>query len=214
LSEKHSLYYSLRHKLNGCPFETYFNSGVLVMNLNKIRQGLDGSLFDLAVKWLTRHGHSSGLVDQDALNGIFRGRVKFIDNKFNYFANNSKLNNDNIPECIVHYAGDKPWRVLLNSKIYMLYWQNFLKSEWMSKCDESEAENKYARADVENLIEMLSGIASTQPKLHSHTKQCWSHIWERLKVDVLQANRLKIILILIQEFIAKIKYKEDLRIWK
>ena len=117
---------------------------------------------------------------------------------------------DNIPECIVYYSGDKPRLVLLNSKIYMLYWQNFLKSEWMSK---SEAENKYALADVEILIEMLSGIASAQPKLHAHTKQCWSHIWERLKVDVLQANRLKIILILIQELIAKIKYR-DLKIYE
>ena len=67
-------------------------------------------------------------------------------------------------------------------------------------------DDKYALKDVENLIGTLSGIASSQPKLHSHTKQCYAHIWERLKVDVFQVNRLKIIPLLIKEFIARIKY--------
>ena len=200
LKSNNSLYDIMCHKLNACSFDNFFNSGVLLMNLNKIRE-FEENLFNMTEKWLLRYGHTTKLVDQTALNGIFRGRVKIIDNKFNYFANNNKLDDD-IPGCIVHYAGDKPWRVLLNSKIYMIYWHYFLKSEWMNKVKD----DKYALEDVENLIGTLSGIASSQPKLHAHTKQCYAHIWERLKFDVFQVNRLKIIPLLIKEFIARIKY--------
>lgn len=61
--------------------EHYFNSGVMVLNLKKIRMdGLKDKLFDYR-----KHGKNY-FMDQDALNVVFDGNVKFISCKFNYIS--------------------------------------------------------------------------------------------------------------------------------
>lgn len=59
----------------------YFNSGVMVLNLKKIRtDGLKDKLYDYR-----RHGKNY-FMDQDALNVVFNGNVEFISSKFNYIS--------------------------------------------------------------------------------------------------------------------------------
>lgn len=63
----------------GDNLECYFNSGVLLLNLDRIRaDGLRNKLFDY------RKNGKNYFMDQDALNVVFGGNVKFISCKFNY----------------------------------------------------------------------------------------------------------------------------------
>lgn len=59
----------------------YFNSGVMVLNLKKIRKdGLKDKLLNYR-----KHGKNY-FMDQDALNIVFDGNVEFISSKFNYIS--------------------------------------------------------------------------------------------------------------------------------
>ncbi len=119
---------------------TYFNSGVMVMNLKAFREnGYTDKLWELK-KTLK----DQSLVDQNAFNALFKGKARLIDVKFNYICNlirfkdlynkkfdvvkqiygcsynsYSELENQAV---IVHYAGArvKPW----------LDMPSFMQSEW------------------------------------------------------------------------------------
>lgn len=62
----------------GCSWNTYFNSGMMLLNLDRIRRD-DGSrrLLEYRV-----HGHND-FMDQDALNAVLGGRVRYLPLKFN-----------------------------------------------------------------------------------------------------------------------------------
>lgn len=96
--------------------ETYFNSGVMVLNLKKIRQAsLPSVIMDVL------HSKPFIFVDQDILNIVFDGDVQPISLQWNFF---STLNPElRYPEpllaqrenaakniYLLHYAGKQPWR--------------------------------------------------------------------------------------------------------
>ncbi|MDR3256572.1 MAG: hypothetical protein LBT18_02825 [Endomicrobium sp.] len=75
----------------------YVNSGVLVMNLKKIRED------ELYKKWFELSKYSFPYPDQDMLNISCRDKIKYIDEKYNSTEKES---------VIIHYAGGengKPW---------------------------------------------------------------------------------------------------------
>lgn len=93
----------------------YFNAGVLVLNLKKIRTQYNTSqLFEIATAYKWRW------FDQDVLNMVCEGNVRFLDNKWNVICHLEKIN---FPELkapdyirekyknavqnpyIIHYAG-------------------------------------------------------------------------------------------------------------
>ena len=59
----------------------YFNSGVLLMNLNYWRQN---DSFNKLVSWVATNPDKCMLPDQNALNSIFDGYVKYLDYTYNY----------------------------------------------------------------------------------------------------------------------------------
>ena len=98
--------------------ENYFNAGVLVIDLKKIRQRINQEqVFEIL------HRHNYKYNDQDVLNILFDGRVKVMDCRWNYMTyipeqiakenvNNRKLYEDLYREkpCIIHYtSAEKPW---------------------------------------------------------------------------------------------------------
>jgi lipopolysaccharide biosynthesis glycosyltransferase len=105
------------------------NSGVLLMNLELIRRdGLTERLVDAATYGLGGKKPSS-FPDQDALNKVCCGKIKFIDPRYNLhpwiffraekspeFRGNleASFTEDQLREardnpCILHFAGTKPW---------------------------------------------------------------------------------------------------------
>jgi lipopolysaccharide biosynthesis glycosyltransferase len=85
------------------PIGSYINSGVLVLNLNIIRQD---NLFPETIKWLMVH--SPKRPDQDAINFQLRGRILRCEGKWNW-RRDWRCPNGEHPT-ILHF-GPKPWRL-------------------------------------------------------------------------------------------------------
>lgn len=88
--------------------QDYFNAGVLLLNLAKIRN--DNVISRL---WNFTFANSPlEFQDQDALNAVFENNVKFLDVRWNVLKNWQKFTNDKKQKTpyIIHYVGEnKPW---------------------------------------------------------------------------------------------------------
>ncbi|MBQ3396080.1 MAG: hypothetical protein IJG34_07005 [Synergistaceae bacterium] len=118
--------FSLRYyqiKMLGTDIQHYFSSGVLLMNLRKIRER--GNFLNGLQEWITRNYYMDFFPDQDALNSIFAGDVKYIDAKFHVY----KLN-ENLSGCIVHCFPSKAWKNVKGLSSEKLYWKMYLLSAW------------------------------------------------------------------------------------
>lgn len=104
--------------------KNYFNSGVIMFNLKKIRGEYD--LAKGCIELLMKYPKEA-FADQAALNMLLAGDVKFIDGIYNKFP----TRNSKVDEAIIwHFAGAcKPWKVRF-SEVDSLYWKFFLKTEW------------------------------------------------------------------------------------
>ena len=73
-------------------WRTYFNAGVLVMDLNRLR---DTGLIHVAEKFLEQTNYKTVYVDQDALNHVVNGAFVRLDLRWNVLANRreSDVNN-------------------------------------------------------------------------------------------------------------------------
>ena len=89
----------------------YFNSGVLLMNIGKIRENVSLDYFICTALQV-----NIAVADQDLLNYVFHGDVLYLDeNKYNLFAKlayNAGYGYDWVKEntSIIHFAGRKPWQ--------------------------------------------------------------------------------------------------------
>ncbi len=107
--------------------DEYFNSGVLLLNLEAIRK--HGNMKEEITEYLVHHTESN-LPDQDALNVVYRGSVRFIDAKFNRFIRTIRNENEmKLKECIYHYVGTKCVLSQLN-EVDLYYYGELLESPW------------------------------------------------------------------------------------
>jgi lipopolysaccharide biosynthesis glycosyltransferase len=84
-------------------WKTYFNAGVLVMDLNRFR---NTGLVHAAEEYLEQTNYKTPFVDQEALNHVIDGAFVRLDSRWNVLA---ALGHSN--PWIIHYAGpNKPWR--------------------------------------------------------------------------------------------------------
>lgn len=111
--------------------EAYHNSGVLLMNLEKIRQEVNEK--DI-LDFLKKYESLLVLPDQDIFNALYAEKIKTLDEKyFNYDAryfsyyklstlnewNMDKVMNNTI---ILHFCGKKkPWNSSYNGEFHSLY---------------------------------------------------------------------------------------------
>ena len=103
----------------------YFNSGVLLMNLEKIRRDIrDDDLRDI----INRYGSNLVYPDQDLLNKIFDGKVKYADGRIYNNQLYGKQYEDSIESaCILHYVYIfKPWKPFQARYNYSYYWNERL----------------------------------------------------------------------------------------
>lgn len=93
----------------GLDCSTYFNAGVLLINFNKWRED---SILKNSIDWLLEYKEIIKYQDQDILNGILKGKVKFINNRFNFTPSERHLikkgykSKTEMPIVIYHYCGE------------------------------------------------------------------------------------------------------------
>ena len=164
-------FWPLLCRLNGYRYSTYINSGVLVMNLTKIR-GLGNFLQD-SIDWLKMHIHQPSCGDQDVFNALFYGHIKHLNQRFNRQLC-WKMTNDDLSGSIIHTNHRKPWKVFPKMPTDRLYWEIFLRSPW--------GEN----VTCEELIDILSNIPEAQLYRRISYKDCVKSILYKVRFSNLR----------------------------
>ena len=82
---------------------TYVNSGVLLMNLQEIREM--GSLLDAFLDFI-RENQKDRLPDQNFLNWYFAGKIKVVEKEWDYFSNIYRQDLVPLEGRLFHYAAD------------------------------------------------------------------------------------------------------------
>ncbi|MGL5123923.1 MAG: glycosyltransferase family 8 protein [Fusobacteriaceae bacterium] len=116
----------------------YFNSGVMVMNLEKIREN---KLFEKTVDFCNNLKEELLLNEQDALNIIFENNFKKGDIIWNFTHGNceeNKISKEKIK--IIHYTGEiKPWDCADYSPYKKEYWKYLNKTPWKGVKEEGRS---------------------------------------------------------------------------
>ena len=170
---------------------TYFNTGCLLLDLDKMRQ--DGVATRL-IK--TKHDHPElGLADQDTYNEVCRGRVKILSCKYNFFIT-SFFMNENIEGfkkyticpysereemiediAIIHMIHYRPWKLRVNKTQVKQYFNEidcvpsicesvigYVLGKWI----QLYAKSPYYLDSGENLMTHEDGVTLTKEGLLSY----------------------------------------------
>lgn len=121
-------YPKILNKYPGIKKESYFNAGVLYMNLKKLREF--GNLKKLVVDFLVENPEA-GLPDQDALNVIFHNKVLYLDGSWNRFVfMHRKDNVEKLDKAIFHYAAAL-LMLYSHSQIDLEYFRTICRTPWI-----------------------------------------------------------------------------------
>lgn len=121
-------YPKILNKYPGIKKESYFNAGVLYMNLKKLREF--GNLKKLVVDFLVENPEA-GLPDQDALNVIFHNKVLYLDGSWNQFVfMHRKDNVEKLDKAIFHYAAAL-LMLYSHSQIDLEYFRTICRTPWI-----------------------------------------------------------------------------------
>lgn len=130
-----------KHKIGLSEKEHYFNAGVLLIDLKKWRTI---NVLEASSAWLAQYPHIY-YQDQDILNGVFKGKVKYINTRFNFMPHQksriklsqkqnwalNEIEKMDYPIVIVHYCGQyKAWHAECGhtqSRKYFSYFKQLQK---------------------------------------------------------------------------------------
>ena len=108
--------------------DKYFNSGVLLLNLEEIRKT---DLLNETFEFYKNHSNNLEFHDQDILNGIWDNKVKFLDERFNaqsycFLRMKKRYKKTGVQRInnplIIHYTGSlKPWNIYCKHKLAYLW---------------------------------------------------------------------------------------------
>ena len=110
--------------------QSYFNSGVIMVNARKWRETNIENEFD------NNFYNSNGRVwgDESILNTCLKNKVKFVDKSYNYIANKIEESKLKIPYNdinIIHYISLKPWTSNIKSAILIdEFWKYYQLTPW------------------------------------------------------------------------------------
>ncbi|MDR2667291.1 MAG: glycosyltransferase family 8 protein [Holosporales bacterium] len=122
-------------KILGDRWNEYFNSGVLVFNMEKL---LKKNFIGRCIEYLKANPEPM-CHDQDTLNAVCVGDVQLIDERWNTFWCKKKKIKDAF---VIHYAANKkkPWRSKMRSDD--IWWSYAIKTPFYEKIVEKNNVNK------------------------------------------------------------------------
>lgn len=138
--------------------EDYFNSGVLVMNLEKMREE---KIKDQFINLLCKYNFKTVAPDQDYLNFLCRGKIHYLDRGWNKHAiSENEIKNDEL--YLMHFnMFNKPWRYdgVQNEE---LFWKSAEKTAFSEKLRSEKDcyDEKKQRGDREAAIKLLRAAQS------------------------------------------------------
>ena len=146
------------------PKDRYFNSGVLLMNLNKIREC--GDLLELSLEFLN-HNPDSALPDQDALNYYFNSTTLLLDENWNVFSQYEKATCKEIREDVVyHFMGQSFIDYYSTTEFEKLYLRTKADSSWGYEGVEREIYIGYrSLSDKISCLQKLLGCIGGKKKI-------------------------------------------------
>ena len=115
----------------------YFNSGVLFIN---VKAWNDFQVFEKFNQLISKRDYK--FPDQDVLNILLENKVKFIDQKFNFFTQES------INPVLIHFVSSpKPWSVAAphSARYLEYYYQSPWKDQPLDTPKNSKEAKKYAK---------------------------------------------------------------------
>jgi lipopolysaccharide biosynthesis glycosyltransferase len=111
------------------PDDPYFNSGVLVLDLDVWR---DNDIATQVLEFLRANSAQCSWADQDALNVVLRGRWKPLGARWNrYPAEVSRIE----AAAVIHYIGAeaKPWLEQAEASLANRRFQHYLQTTWWAR---------------------------------------------------------------------------------
>lgn len=138
--------------------ESYFNAGVLYMNLKKIREF--GNLKKLVLDFLIENPEAD-LPDQDALNVLFHNKVLYLDGNWNQFVYlHRKDNVEKLDKAIFHYAATL-LMLYSHSQIDLEYFRVICRTPWIDYEMNHQFEQCFGRMNdrvnqYQNMLQLLS----------------------------------------------------------
>lgn len=166
-----------RHIANG-DF-SYFNVGVLLLNIDKIRKGKN---FDYYMEQILQRLSYIFAPEQDLLNDLFYGDVLYVDEtKYDLFAklaHSQGKGYDWVKEntTIIHYAGRKPWSPdTLRYDTEKIWWEYAKLTPFYNSLLEqtflAEIEYQYADKTLLKLMQDNENLKAVLQKLKAYLTQ-------------------------------------------
>jgi len=140
-------------------YRRYFNTGVLYMNLDRIRQ--DGNMSDKVVNYFINTPDSL-FPDQDALNALYNKETLILDTSWNYLSQWVRYRKEyRLKNKVYHYAADVIELTSL-TEMDLLYYDTIGRTPWgkeiCPKILKKSIERLTDRVDqLENICMQLSG---------------------------------------------------------
>lgn len=101
----------------------YFNAGVLLMNIQKLREIC---LMDRVNEFLKTDGMRILMHDQDILNGLLYKQRLPLETRWNMMCNT----NNTVDYSIIHFAGLKPWFIECPHPLKNIYYHYLKMTKW------------------------------------------------------------------------------------
>ena len=155
--------------------ENYFNSGVLYMNLQKVRKKYN--MLQDAFDFFSRYLYVADFADNDFLNVLFRNDVFYVDTRFNNI-----VEHHDIDSTIVHFAGSQPWKTPRNTPRDRLFWRILIESEW-----------------GDHFVERLIDMFQSKSLEHYHSLDCVNLLLWRIPRHLHLSNGAKELRIIFKE---------------
>ena len=160
-------------KLTGRKNESYINSGVVIMDLRKIRER--GIFLQIVTNWIVENKKLIIFPDQDALNNVFVQDIKILPENFNTVVGyNFDPRESTLPQnCIFHLCASKPWTGLKGILTDRVYWKMYVRSAW--------GENLTYDEVIDRLNDMAFLTVQSEC-YHSSQRQCFGRILRILRL--------------------------------
>ena len=163
---------ALAWKSMGISLSEYFNAGVIVMNLDKIRHSYD--FLNEIAEFYSKFKKAITLADQDCLNYIFAGDCKLIDEKFNKIITYD-VDKKQVTGYVWHMAGGaKPWQGYTRPYIDDLYWYYLKKTPYYT--------------DEAAFIRTILTDVSSSKYMHNHSSDCVKRIKSQMADNIFRAH--------------------------